>query len=117
MRHSKLFAIACLICLNLTAPARADPPVIEDAQLRGTRLDVTVSHPDSGWDHYADLWQVFDANGVMIGERVLLHPHETEQPFTRSLALSTTPTGASLTIVASCTNGDKSDPFLLTLSN
>lgn len=49
------------------------------------RFDVTVRHRDQGWDHYCDLWQVVDPDtDHVIGERVLLHPHDTEQPFTRS---------------------------------
>ena len=49
------------------------------------RLDVTVRHKDQGWDHYADAWQVVDPEtDEVLGERVLLHPHDTEQPFTRS---------------------------------
>jgi hypothetical protein len=51
------------------------------------RFDVTVRHNDEGWDHYADLWQLTDPkSGNVIGERVLAHPHDTEQPFTRSLS-------------------------------
>jgi hypothetical protein len=51
------------------------------------RFDVTVRHHDEGWDHYADAWQVTDVPGENIyGERVLAHPHDTEQPFTRSLS-------------------------------
>jgi hypothetical protein len=45
---------------------------------------VSVRHDDEGWDHYADKWQVVGPDGTVYGERVLLHPHETEQPFTRS---------------------------------
>lgn len=47
----------------------------------------TVRHRDEGWEHYADLWRVAPADGgeVAGGERVLLHPHDAEQPFTRSL--------------------------------
>lgn len=45
---------------------------------------VAVRHGDEGWDHYADRWQVLAPDGTMLGERVLAHPHETEQPFTRS---------------------------------
>jgi len=52
---------------------------------------VTVEHPDTGWDDYADGWDVVLPDGTVIipnnGDaftRVLLHPHETEQPFTRS---------------------------------
>jgi len=50
------------------------------------RFDVTVRHGDEGWDHYANAWQVLGPDGSVLGERVLLHPHETEQPFTRSLS-------------------------------
>ena len=49
------------------------------------RFSVTVRHADSGWDHYADEWQVVDPEtGVVYGTRVLAHPHVQEQPFTRS---------------------------------
>ncbi len=49
------------------------------------RFRVTVAHGDSGWDHYADKWDVVAPDGSVLGTRVLLHPHETEQPFTRAL--------------------------------
>ena len=47
---------------------------------------VTVRHGDTGWKHYADKWEVLGPDGTILGTRVLLHPHEDEQPFTRSLA-------------------------------
>jgi hypothetical protein len=51
------------------------------------RFDVTVEHNDTGWDHYADAWQVLDEQtGAVLGERTLLHPHVNEMPFTRSLS-------------------------------
>ncbi len=49
------------------------------------RFNVTVAHADEGWDHYADKWEVLTPDGTVLGTRVLLHPHESEQPFTRSL--------------------------------
>ena len=49
------------------------------------RFQVTVAHGDTGWDHYADKWDVVALDGTVLGTRVLLHPHDTEQPFTRSL--------------------------------
>ena len=49
------------------------------------RFRVTVRHADAGWDHYADRWQVETPDGRVLGTRVLLHPHENEQPFTRAL--------------------------------
>ena len=52
---------------------------------------VTVKHPDRGWKDYADGWDVVTEDGAVLKRdagspftRLLLHPHETEQPFTRS---------------------------------
>lgn len=45
---------------------------------------VTVRHDDDGWAHFADKWQVLAPDGTVLGETVLGHPHDTEQPFTRS---------------------------------
>ncbi|MGB5225081.1 MAG: hypothetical protein WBN45_02480 [Arenicellales bacterium] len=50
------------------------------------RFDVTLEHADSGWDHYADGWEVVSPAGDVLGKRVLAHPHVNEQPFTRSLS-------------------------------
>ncbi len=55
------------------------------------RFNVSVRHDDAGWDHYANLWQVVGPDGGVLGERLLLHPHDTEQPFTRSLSGVTIP--------------------------
>jgi len=49
------------------------------------RFDATVRHMDQGWNHYANAWRVVDPDsGKILAERVLLHPHDNEQPFTRS---------------------------------
>lgn len=48
-------------------------------------FDVTVRSNDTGWDRYADRIEVLGPDGAVLGTRVLLHPHETEQPFTRDL--------------------------------
>ena len=52
---------------------------------------VTVSHPDAGWEDYADGWDVVLPDGTIVKPnpdspftRLLTHPHENEQPFTRS---------------------------------
>ena len=50
------------------------------------RFEVTVRHADSGWEHYADAYEVLSPDGTLLGRRVLAHPHENEQPFTRSLS-------------------------------
>lgn len=46
----------------------------------------TVRSADTGWDRYADEWQVRTPDGEVLGTRVLAHPHVDEQPFTRSLS-------------------------------
>ncbi len=82
-------ASALLLC-GLCLPARAgEADVLE---VRATpeaggawHFDVTVAHGDTGWDHYADRWDVMGPDGTVLGVRVLAHPHESEQPFTRSL--------------------------------
>lgn len=49
-------------------------------------FEVTVSHDDEGWSHYADKWDVVAPDGTVLGTRTLYHPHVDEQPFTRSLS-------------------------------
>ncbi|MDH3579991.1 MAG: hypothetical protein OEM91_05115 [Hyphomicrobiales bacterium] len=60
------------------------------------RFDVTVRHDDKGWDHFANRWDVVAPDGTVLGTRVLAHPHETEQPFTRSLAGVRIPDGIGM---------------------
>jgi hypothetical protein len=48
-------------------------------------FDVTIRSNDTGWDHYADAFEVLAPDGTLLGQRVLLHPHVEEQPFTRDL--------------------------------
>ena len=52
------------------------------------RIDATVAHADAGWDHYSDRWDVYDEGGNLLGTRELAHPHENEQPFTRSATVA-----------------------------
>ena len=58
-------------------------------------VKVTLEHSDTGWDHYADNWQVVDTEGNVLGSRVLQHPHIKEQPFTRDLAGVKIPDGVT----------------------
>lgn len=107
--------VPAFLALALAAPALADPPIIEAVELRDGQVYVTVSHRDTGWDHYADQWRVFSADGTQLAERILLHPHETEQPFTRSTSFAPPAGLDAVTVVAGCTNGDLSEPFWLSV--
>ena len=49
-------------------------------------VEVTLRHADSGWDHYANRWEILGPQGEVIATRVLVHPHVHEQPFTRGLS-------------------------------
>ena len=96
LRHSALLAV-------LVLPAYADTPVVTAVEAHGTAsgwsFSVTVSHPDTGWDHYADAWEVSLEDGTMLGHRTLHHPHVEEQPFTRSLSGVAVPEGTRTVFV------------------
>jgi len=73
--------------------ANADVLHVKAVQAAGGTwtFHVTVRHPDSGWEDYADGWDVLAPDGIVLKPdpaspftRLLLHPHENEQPFTRS---------------------------------
>jgi hypothetical protein len=98
--------------LDLTAELSPTPPVnlestIENGRNRANanvlyvkarqesqdtwHFSVTVEHPDTGWEDYADGWDIVLPDGSVAKPdpdspftRLLLHPQETEQPFTRS---------------------------------
>lgn len=67
---------------------------------------VTVEHPDTGWEDYADGWDVVLPDGTIARPdpaspftRLLLHPHENEQPFTRSQSNIEIPTDVQMVTV------------------
>ncbi len=65
-------------------------------------FDATVRHHDEGWEHYADGWEVVTANGQQIAFRELMHPHDNEQPFTRSQCGISVADDAVVTVRAKC---------------
>ena len=58
-------------------------------------FSVTLEHTDEGWHHYANQWDVLTLDDKLLKSRVLYHPHEREQPFTRSLSGVSIPEGVS----------------------
>ncbi len=50
------------------------------------RFDVTLAHADTGWEHYANAFEIVDGEGNVLAVRTLVHPHVDEQPFTRSIS-------------------------------
>lgn len=105
MKHGYLFILITLICgcsAAVTPTATPEPPSnAADAHVtfvRAVQTDtatwtfhVTVAHADTGSDDYANGWDVVLADGTVVKRnaddpftRLLAHPHENEQPFTRS---------------------------------
>jgi hypothetical protein len=62
-------------------------------------FDVTVSSPYDTPQRYADAFRVMHKDGTVYGERVLLHDHATEQPFTRDLHGVNVPAGVRHVVV------------------
>lgn len=87
-------ATSCLF-ISFTSHANQVDIIAAELTLQKTNqwtISVTLKHSDTGWDHYADAWRIIDQKGKILGERVLHHPHEHEQPFTRSLSNISLPT-------------------------
>ena len=112
---------ALLICSATTTLADAPEIVSVSAERSGMgwRIDVTIRHNDTGWDHYADGWEILDANGKRLGLRKLMHPHVDEQPFTRSLRSVMVPDGTEVIYIrARCsTDGWHGDQVAVPLSH
>lgn len=94
-----VLAASCAVFLMLSPAFAGKADVIGvnvTKEAAGTyRFDVTISSDDTGWDKYADKWDVLAPDGTVLGTRVLFHPHETEQPFTRSLTGVAIPDGVT----------------------
>lgn len=101
-----------LFCALLLVPVAtiADEAEIVSASARASgdsfTISVTLRHGDTGWDDYADGWEVLDASGARLGFRELLHPHVNEQPFTRSQSGIRIPQGTAQVFIRSRTNAD-----------
>ncbi|MEO0729117.1 MAG: hypothetical protein AAFY64_01895, partial [Pseudomonadota bacterium] len=78
---------------------------------------VTLKHADTGWEHYADRWDVVSVDGKVLGTRTLHHPHVEEQPFTRSLGGVKVPAGTTEVLIRArdSKHGFSDKTFKLTL--
>lgn len=88
-----LSSLTAFATVTLAGEADVEKVKISKESAGSYRFDVTVRHDDKGWDHYANKWEVVAPDGKVLGTRVLAHPHENEQPFTRSLGRVKIPPG------------------------
>lgn len=101
--------LALLTSTVLISPALINPALASEASVLdvvvvanddGTYgFNVTVSHNDEGWTHYANKWEVLTPEGKVIGTRTLFHPHVKEQPFMRTLSRVEIPIGVTSVII------------------
>ncbi len=123
MRPRSVARAAASLLAGLLAPVAvaADDAKVLDvkviAEAGGTyRFDVTVAHADQGWKHYADKFEVLAPDGAVLGTRVLLHPHEDEQPFTRDLGGVKVPPGVAEVTVRAWDNVHKAGKRTVTVA-
>ena len=117
MRNFIFLALVFLPTQSLADPAQVT--AVEATQTSsGWRFDVTLTHGETGWDDYADGWRVELADGTIIGERPLAHPHVDEQPFTRSTSGVAIPTGTTHVYIRTRTTAEgwaeDTTPFAIT---
>jgi len=100
MRALGYLLVVCVIVGCSSGDAVGDggcADVIAAAAERGVSgawtFSATVRSADTGWEKYADAWEVVGPGGAVLGIRELAHPHVDEQPFTRSLAGVEVPPG------------------------
>lgn len=100
MRLAFVLAMS-VFCSTASFAGEADVTnvAVKQASSGAYRFDVTVLHADAGWDHYANKWDIVAPNGDVIDTRILHHPHDTEQPFTRSLTTDKIPDDLTHVIV------------------
>ncbi len=102
-------SLSVIVCLS-SAPVLAEEPEITNVSVNKLGMfwsvHVTIKHPDFGWDHYADGWEVLDSDGNVLGYRELMHPHVNEQPFTRALNNLVIPDGTREIFIRARCNED-----------
>jgi len=85
-----LRAAVLAVMFSISPPGTAGEADVIAASVRATaervyRFDVTIRSRDRGWDYYCERFEIVTPAGAVIATRVLLHPHDDEQPFTREL--------------------------------
>ncbi len=91
------FSVVAFLVANPVLAGEADViAATAEQDIRGTwTVSATILHADTGWEHYADRFDVLDENGNLLGSRTLFHPHVDEQPFTRALSALSIPDDVS----------------------
>jgi hypothetical protein len=80
-----LSASIALVLSLAAGVASADAPTVTGARAEKIgglwMIEVTLAHKDTGWDHYANGFEVQAPDGTRLGYRELTHPHVGEASF------------------------------------
>lgn len=98
-RLATIFALACLPAAALAGEADVLEASASPSGAGTWTVSATIRHDDTGWEHYADAFEVRTTDGEVLGTRILYHPHVNEQPFTRSLTGVKIPAGVDRIVV------------------
>ncbi len=101
MRKTALivFAALTLPCAAQAGEADVIGATVEHRSGRIFDFDVTIRSQETGWERYADRIEVLGPDGKILGTRVLEHPHEQEQPFTRDVSGVEVPRGIAEVVI------------------
>ena len=108
--RSRILVLLPLACALMLAPARAADvaaqkhPDVVAAKVQARiadrfDFDVTVSSPYDTAQRYADAFRVMHKDGSVYAQRLLLHDHAGEQPFTRDLYGVRVPRGVRSVVI------------------
>lgn len=104
-----MFLIFALFYPCITNAGKADVTDVH-AEYKGHSrftFHVTVSHPDEGWSHYVDRWEIRTTDNKILAARPLRHPHVNEQSFTRFLPNVPIPDSVKTVVIhAHCSKDD-----------
>jgi hypothetical protein len=78
-------------------------------------FSATIAYADTGWNHYADKFEILAPDGKVLGTRILYHPHVDEQPFTRGSGNIQIPAGIEEVIVRASDNVHKAGKVTFTV--
>lgn len=109
LKKTCVAAVLCSACLVLSSVTAESADVQKYPDVVSARVearsadtfdfDVTISSPYDTPQRYADAFRVMTVQGAVLGERILLHDHAGEQPFTRDLYGVKVPRGIRMVVV------------------
>ena len=88
MRYSLVLTLLAYVAPALAGTADVLAAKATRSNGQAWSVSATIKHDDTGWDHYANGFEVLAPDGSVLATRVLHHPHVNEQPFTRSVSVT-----------------------------